>query len=678
MKARSKLTATLEKRRPVLPKRAPSSEPAPEQGLSPASLAPTSIAAREDASSHAPKNAPTNASAESTQLFLLTWHGTIVWEGTELHEFTQMEIAPDAPPDAALRLTLTPRLPEKTAEEGWWVGLPGQALSIQPSRSIPSAGIIKQAGSPFIHLQHARKYLCALDQPPSVAWVRERAEIWETFLPLTRPEYDRLVLLVGQVWREQTDDGDAAPAERAQMLDGFRVKLGERITPLLDVLSSWTIETATGPEAAQAHQLRLGRGSTAPMFRSLHQSDPGVVGEILLHELRADFMPRRVDDFATFSTTPDSALELASPEATSLRPPVTVSPLDDQLFRERYYQGRVPPLDPQIFRCSLRRESNKWVVLSRLGEGVIFDERGSSNSWGFLNNLPRVPAYLKRRGGRITLYPDIVSRTARRVQKQLVVFYNGNLHNYYHWIVEAMLSLDIISRYQVPGFYLLLPPALQQHGAIDHCDIMNTLGFGDIPSYWCDDTLIRVEEVMWVEGGGLIEEVPPEHVQAFNRRIAERFDVDGMPRSRIYVRRSGSRGLANSEEVEKQVLDWGFTPCSLEELSFRDQILLFRRAEFVIAPHGAGLSNLIFCPATAKVIEFMPEVEMRPFYWLLSAKLGLTYGLLHCAMIDPGNEPNPFNRRMHVDLARLDALFRKLETECPERAPAGVRAPGTT
>ncbi|MBV9783997.1 MAG: glycosyltransferase family 61 protein [Acidisphaera sp.] len=88
--------------------------------------------------------------------------------------------------------------------------------------------------------------------------------------------------------------------------------------------------------------------------------------------------------------------------------------------------------------------------------------------------------------------------------------------------------------------------------------------------------------------------------------------------------------MINSEQVEEKVASWGFTPYSLEKLSFEEQIALFRRAEFVIAPHGAGLSNLVFCAGDAKVIEFMPDPETRPFFWRLSAKLGLTHAMLHC------------------------------------------------
>ena len=66
------------------------------------------------------------------------------------------------------------------------------------------------------------------------------------------------------------------------------------------------------------------------------------------------------------------------------------------------------------------------------------------------------------------------------------------------------------------------------------------------------------------------------------------------------------------------------------DMSVVDQILLFQSAEFIISPHGAGLSNLLFCEPGTKVIELTPSVEVRPFFWMISDKLDLVHGMLFC------------------------------------------------
>ena len=88
-----------------------------------------------------------------------------------------------------------------------------------------------------------------------------------------------------------------------------------------------------------------------------------------------------------------------------------------------------------------------------------------------------------------------------------------------------------------------------------------------------------------------------------------------------------------------------------------DQITLFQGAEFIIGPHGAGLSNLLFCAPGTKVIEFMPAVEMRPFFWIISQKLDLVHGLQFCALA--GSQG--FQSAITVDINKLQALMHLID-----------------
>ena len=44
----------------------------------------------------------------------------------------------------------------------------------------------------------------------------------------------------------------------------------------------------------------------------------------------------------------------------------------------------------------------------------------------------------------------------------------------------------------------------------------------------------------------------------------------------------------------------------LEDLSFSDQITYFNNAKFIIAQHGAGLFNLVFCKENTSILEIEP------------------------------------------------------------------------
>ena len=59
-------------------------------------------------------------------------------------------------------------------------------------------------------------------------------------------------------------------------------------------------------------------------------------------------------------------------------------------------------------------------------------------------------------------------------------------------------------------------------------------------------------------------------------------------------------------------------------MNIEEQIELFYDAEFVVAPHGAGLSNIMFSRGI-KVLELFPTPQVLPHYFYLSKSLGHEY-----------------------------------------------------
>jgi hypothetical protein len=88
-------------------------------------------------------------------------------------------------------------------------------------------------------------------------------------------------------------------------------------------------------------------------------------------------------------------------------------------------------------------------------------------------------------------------------------------------------------------------------------------------------------------------------------------------------------------------------------MSMRDQISLFQGAALIVSPHGAALANLLFCQSGTRVIELMPEAELRPFFWLISQKLDLMHAMQFC----PAVGDRGFQSAISVDLAKLETLI---------------------
>jgi len=123
---------------------------------------------------------------------------------------------------------------------------------------------------------------------------------------------------------------------------------------------------------------------------------------------------------------------------------------------------------------------------------------------------------------------------------------------------------------------------------------------------------------------------------------------------RIYVSRSmaSRRRVINEAEVVECLSAYGIGVVNSEILSLEEQVRLFRQAELIVGPHGAGLTNMLFSQH-AKVIEFLgdPNPSARHFV-RLAATLGHEH---HFVQVRQKSK----NEDMFVD---IDVLKRRLDS----------------
>jgi hypothetical protein len=96
---------------------------------------------------------------------------------------------------------------------------------------------------------------------------------------------------------------------------------------------------------------------------------------------------------------------------------------------------------------------------------------------------------------------------------------------------------------------------------------------------------------------------------------------------RIYIGRGQTayRRVLNEPEVIRCLERRGFEAMNFDGMSMRDQATVVASCQAIVAPHGGGLSNLVFGSPGTKVIEmFSPEL-VASFYWKISNQMGLDY-----------------------------------------------------
>lgn len=96
---------------------------------------------------------------------------------------------------------------------------------------------------------------------------------------------------------------------------------------------------------------------------------------------------------------------------------------------------------------------------------------------------------------------------------------------------------------------------------------------------------------------------------------------------RLYISRQTAhyRKIINEPDLIKALETHHITPIRLEDYSIREQAQLFAQAELIIAPHGAGLTNLMFCQPQTRVIELFSPSYIRYYYWSICQYLKLNY-----------------------------------------------------
>lgn len=98
------------------------------------------------------------------------------------------------------------------------------------------------------------------------------------------------------------------------------------------------------------------------------------------------------------------------------------------------------------------------------------------------------------------------------------------------------------------------------------------------------------------------------------------------PKRKIFISRARAtkRKVLNEEKLLPVLKQYGFEIVRAEELTYQQQVQLFFDAEAVVAPHGAGLTNLLFA-RDCKVLELHPANLVKTHYFLLCKGLGFDY-----------------------------------------------------
>ena len=235
---------------------------------------------------------------------------------------------------------------------------------------------------------------------------------------------------------------------------------------------------------------------------------------------------------------------------------------------------------------------------------------------------------------------------------------------YFHWMFDVVSRLDLVQKISDRGEMKI------DKFAFTHCpnqyqiDCLNALGISAdriLESF--DYPHIKAKQIIvpnLTQEFGISEWKCHYLKRAFiNPKL--RREVPGYKRIYIDRNRARYRKAINNEAVVKLLEKYGFKRIYLETLSVVEQAHYFNAAEVVVAPHGAGLTNLAFCESKTKVIEIFSPGYITPLYWFLSNICRLEHYYIFGDRLPDDDNPkvSPVTRNICVNLHRLEKILKK-------------------
>jgi hypothetical protein len=240
-----------------------------------------------------------------------------------------------------------------------------------------------------------------------------------------------------------------------------------------------------------------------------------------------------------------------------------------------------------------------------------------------------------------------------------LVIAEGHANSYFHFMMNSLVRLAVVLRtHPRERFDHVVvtddaPPFVRQALDMLAIDPRKVVSLTRTPHVRCEHAVF----------GQYLSEVVYPHRLA-TQLVRELFPASVYTGRRLYVERAAHRRVINDVAAREVMAKFGFETVRSESMSILDQARLFGSAEAVVGTHGAGLSNLIFCPPGTKVIEMLAPRFVETIYWFLATSAGHGYGTLIGNGADPPlalklapggwRSSNPDN--VEVDVARLEQL----------------------
>jgi capsular polysaccharide biosynthesis protein len=326
-----------------------------------------------------------------------------------------------------------------------------------------------------------------------------------------------------------------------------------------------------------------------------------------------------------------------------------------QLYPESFSTRRLPinihQPDLPLFSHELEKAIPETSLLALKNvrvscEGLLFNGRHLlPESFAFPANMKQW-----RRRSLIKFFAsNYLLRRTRTIDRDALWITDDWSNGYFHWLTDALTRLYVM-RQRLDQFLLLLP---SDYAGLDF--VQSSLKCFAVKNV----EFVKPDEVLLCRTLFMPTHTAPsghyshELIAGVRDQLLQTFGdtTDARPSERVYISRGRARKrrIVNETAVADLLSEFGFQVVYAEELTFEQQVRLCSRTRYLVSNHGAGLTNMLFLPEGAAVLELRHQTDAtNNCYFTLASALGLNYFYQTCQPAD--NNQDPHSADLIVDL----------------------------
>ncbi len=254
-----------------------------------------------------------------------------------------------------------------------------------------------------------------------------------------------------------------------------------------------------------------------------------------------------------------------------------------------------------------------------------------------------------------SFFKKILSGKVKKLEEPCVLFHHAWYDNYYHWFTECYPKL-VLAKDFIKDKVLIMNESLKPF----HKQSLEVIDCAGI--FYCKENEIVKASRLYIIGQlsnhfGIHHPGVVSNLHAF---LTKEFGiVDASPEINIYTSRARStkRKCVNEKEVLALVKDYNFEVVITDDISLKEQFLLFSRTANVCGVHGSSFVNGLFIPPRGMIIDLIEQNHQDLCYYNLIKTRGVNYLYLPCDGVGDSR-----NFRDNDIIVNVPKLQKRLET----------------